>query len=314
MIYIRPEDISEARKVDLLTYLRTRDPGELVKCSGGYTTRTHDSLKISNGMWMWWSRGIGGKNALDYLMKVKGMEFPDAVSSILGKSFIMNNEAVSLHEEERVLQLPCRSEPTGSVEGYLRIRGIDPAITTDCIDRGLIFESLPHHNAVFVGKDETGKVRYAAYRATNRSRFMGDCPGSDKRFSFRLTNPDSTSVHVFESAIDALSYATLINMNGGDYRNESLLSLAGIYSPGSDGNGKLPSALVKFLQESPGINKVCLHLDNDRAGREATEMIRNSLGPEYTVSDRPPKYGKDFNDHLIHRIRTLDHRKRSYER
>ena len=31
-----------------------------------YTTRTHDSLKISNGKWMWWSKGIGGKTELPY--------------------------------------------------------------------------------------------------------------------------------------------------------------------------------------------------------------------------------------------------------
>ena len=42
------------------------EPNELVRFSGNtYTTRTHDSLKISNGKWMWWSRGIGGNSALD---------------------------------------------------------------------------------------------------------------------------------------------------------------------------------------------------------------------------------------------------------
>ncbi len=33
------------------------------------------SLKISNGKWIWWSRGIGGRSALDYLIKVKGYSF-----------------------------------------------------------------------------------------------------------------------------------------------------------------------------------------------------------------------------------------------
>ena len=54
--------------MDLLTYLKNYEPYELVHFSGNtYTTRTHDSLKISNGKWMWWSRGIGGRSALDYL-------------------------------------------------------------------------------------------------------------------------------------------------------------------------------------------------------------------------------------------------------
>lgn len=84
MPYIAPEVITEAKRMDLLTYLREYEPGELVKFSSNtYTTRTHDSLKISNGKWMWWSRGIGGKSALDYLIKVREMDFVEAVQTIM---------------------------------------------------------------------------------------------------------------------------------------------------------------------------------------------------------------------------------------
>ena len=61
MPYVSSDDILEARKMDLLTYLQNYEPQELVKFSADtYTTKSHDSLKISNGKWMWWSRGIGG--------------------------------------------------------------------------------------------------------------------------------------------------------------------------------------------------------------------------------------------------------------
>ena len=84
MPYIAPEVITEAKRMDLLTYLRTYEPNELVRYSGNtYCTREHDSLKISNGKWMWWSRGIGGKSALDYLIKVKGLDFVEAVETIM---------------------------------------------------------------------------------------------------------------------------------------------------------------------------------------------------------------------------------------
>ena len=49
-----------------------------------YCTAEHDSLKISNGKWYWWSRGFGGYSALDYLMKVKEYGFVEAVESTLG--------------------------------------------------------------------------------------------------------------------------------------------------------------------------------------------------------------------------------------
>ena len=68
MPYIPPEVVAQAREMDLLTYLRTYEPQELVHFGGGtYCTREHDSLKISNGKWCWFSRGIGGYSALDYL-------------------------------------------------------------------------------------------------------------------------------------------------------------------------------------------------------------------------------------------------------
>lgn len=72
MAYVSPEDIQRAKEMDLLTYLRNYEPEELVHISGEtYCTREHDSLKISNGKWHWFSRGFGGKTALDYLIKVR---------------------------------------------------------------------------------------------------------------------------------------------------------------------------------------------------------------------------------------------------
>lgn len=87
MPYVSKEQLTAAREVDLLTYLRCFEPQELVHISGStYVTRTHDSLKISNGKWFWWSRGIGGRNALDYLTAVEGLWLPEAVQRILGES------------------------------------------------------------------------------------------------------------------------------------------------------------------------------------------------------------------------------------
>ena len=80
MPYIPPSVVQEVKRMDLLTYLKNYEPYELVHFSGNtYTTRTHDSLKISNGKWMWWSRGISGRSALDYLIKVKEYSFLEAV-------------------------------------------------------------------------------------------------------------------------------------------------------------------------------------------------------------------------------------------
>lgn len=89
MPYIPPEVVAKAKEMDLLTYLKNYEPGELVHFGGStYCTRTHDSLKISNGKWCWFSRGIGGRTALDYLIKVREIPFIEAVEMIVGQAAI----------------------------------------------------------------------------------------------------------------------------------------------------------------------------------------------------------------------------------
>ena len=84
MPYYDKEQIARAREMDLLTYLQRYEPDELIHDGGGsYRTHTHDSLKISNGLWCWWSHGIGGRTALDYLTQVRGLDFTEAVGRIL---------------------------------------------------------------------------------------------------------------------------------------------------------------------------------------------------------------------------------------
>ena len=87
MPYIPPEVVEQARQIDLLTYLQSCEPQELVRISGNnYTTRTHDSLKISNGKWMWWSRRIGG-----YIEKIEKAERLDQCIETIRQRFGKNS-------------------------------------------------------------------------------------------------------------------------------------------------------------------------------------------------------------------------------
>lgn len=130
MAYATPEEIAKAKEMDLLTYLRNYEPGELVKVANGtYCTREHDSLKISNGKWYWFSRKIGSSTALDYLIHVKGYSLPAAVETILGRS--LEKPPVSYKQPDRsskILLLPPRNENPRKVTAYLRSRGIHPAM------------------------------------------------------------------------------------------------------------------------------------------------------------------------------------------
>ena len=306
MPYYTEEQIRAARSIDLLTYLQSYEPTELIHVRGNtYCTREHDSLKISNGKWYWWSRGVGGSSALDYLIKVKGLQFIEAMQLLTDKDVVLcysdtKHENDSPKTDHKKLLLPERSETNLQVIRYLAGRGIDRSIIRDCIDEGMLYESLPYHNCIFVGFDENGNAAYACYRATNGERLMGDASGSDKKYAFRINCVGST-IHVFESAIDLLSYATIMKMNTGHWRAESLVSLGGVYAPSPNKpTVKIPAALDNALQNHPEVKTIALHLDNDYAGRSAAENISLQLRCNYETKNEPPPVGKDCNDYLMH--------------
>ena len=174
MSFIAPDVVAKAKQMDLLTYLSTYEPQELIHFGGGaYCTREHDSLKISNGKWYWFSRNIGGRSALDYLIKVKGIPFTEAVEEIVGRS--TDQPVISPPAREppkRTLLLPeaCRSSTRAA--NYLVGRGIDNEMIDFCISTGRLYESEKYHNVVFIGQDSSGKPRYTPLRIAETMREM----------------------------------------------------------------------------------------------------------------------------------------------
>ena len=304
-VQIDPDVLEQARQIDLLSYLRAYEPSNLVKVKGTtnvYCTAEHDSLKISNGKWYWWSRGFGGYSALDYLMKVKEYGFVEAVEILTGQTMAdwKPPPPAVKKDEPKVLLLPPKNKNCDRVTEYLFGRGIDYKLIQECISEGIIFESADYHNAVFIGKDESGTPKYAACRGTVSS-FKRDASGSDKRYSFRLlAGEPCSSVHLFEAAIDLLSFATYLKCEGKDYKAENLLSLSGVYQPKKEiKDSKIPVALTTFLKANPQIKTIFLHLDKDKAGRLCTAALKELLQKDYRIVDEPPPVGKDFNDFLM---------------
>ena len=297
MPYLDNEAVEKAKSVDLLTYLREHEPRNLVKLSkNNYCTREHDSLKISNGKWYWFSRGFGGYTALDYLTKVKEIPFANAIEILAGTSAVL--ESPSKYTEKEVtkkLLIPELSDSTDRAKRYLMNRGIHPDVIDYGVRNSLIFETAKYHNVVFVGYDPDGIARYAAMRST-QTAYKGDLTGSDKRFSFSFCKGESTHLHLFEAAIDLLSYVSLLQMYGIEWQEEAYLSLGGVYQ--MKRKEALPQALSQYLSDHPEVKTIYLHLDNDEVGRGATEGIMAALKDKYRVIDDPPAFGKDVNDTL----------------
>ena len=309
MAYIKPEILKKVKQVDLLTYLLNYQPDRLKKISHNtYCIRDHDSLHISNGLWNWQSMGIGGKSALDFLIKVDNYTFLEAANIIAENINVKAPEYVPYSEKERdkKLQIPQRAKTDQNAIDYLLSRGISFNIIKHCIDHYLLYENeyfSPSTNKVY----QNNKPRHIALRGINQD-FIGDATGSDKRYSFCIesSNPDCDTVHINEAPIDVLSQATLFEQDNKEFNHEHILSLTGIYAPRNDTKEiKIPLALQQFLIDHPKIKNIIFHLDLDKVGRQATALIIEIMKlklPEYTCYDDPPKYYKDTNDNLCMRL------------
>ena len=303
MPYIPSEVVEKARQVDLLTYLKNYEPNELIEvCRGTYTTRTHDSLKISNGLWYWFTKGIGGKSAIDYLIKVRNLSFINAVQTVMGNIKIQAPISYKQKENssEKRLKIPLKATTNDRAINYLLSRGIDKEIIKYCIENNLLYEEEKTHNVVFIGYDENKIPSYAFCRATNEQRFMREATGSNKKYSFKINaEKENNIVHLFESSIDLLSFATLFSIENRNWREENLLSLGGIYSSKYDvEKTKIPISLTEFLEKNPNVNEIHLHLDRDLAGRNASAFFQQVLSEKYKVLDRTVPFGKDVNEYL----------------
>ena len=301
---VSKEQIEQARQLDLLSYLQQYEPHELVKvASGVYSTRSNDSLKISNGKWYRWSRGYGGVSALDYLVKVREMDFVSAVRYLCDKAGYIPppQTCTAKPPKKKTFCLPPANANNERVICYLRARGLSPELLSMCIDMGLLYEDT-RHNCVFVGFDEEKKPRYAMMRSSNStSVFLRESEGSDKRFSFSLPRNEKKTLYVFESAIDCLSFVELQREGNRMWKPDNYLSLSGVYQSCDEFSldTPLPLALAQFLESSPQIEKIQLCLDADETGQNAAQTLISLLKKSFDITYLPPAHGKDYNEMLM---------------
>ncbi len=234
---------------------------------------------------------------MDYLIKVRGYTFTQAVETILGRTAVMPPVFYAPQDSKpQALLMPKLNGNANMVVRYLQRRGIHPEIINHCLTHKLLLETQRYHNAVFVGYDAENKMRYAALRGTI-GNFKGEVTGSDKHYSFKImAAAPSGNLHLFESAIDLLSYATLSLMAGKNWQQYNLLSLAGVYKMRRE--SVVPIALSSYLDNQPQTKAVYLHLDNDEVGRFAAAGIIAGLNGRYKVINEPPSSGKDMNELL----------------
>ncbi len=286
MSYAQPttEQIEKARQASLADffiqngYETERSQNELhVRDFGGLYINTETNE------WYCFSQADkhGGRNAINCLTEILGIDFKSAVEALTGErlSHIEYQTSERTPPKNRELVIPERADNMQKVFAYLcQTRKIDSKMVSNLARNGLLYQDK-RGNAVFVHRDEIGKIVGAELQGTNSyQRFKGVAAGtSDSVFSVKIGTPNRA--YVFESAIDMLSFRQLANP--AKIQDSVLVSMAGL-KPNS----------LKALSER-GM-KLYSCVDNDEAGIKFTNthglIPCNRILAENSV--------KDFNELL----------------
>lgn len=282
--HITDEMIEQARNANLAEYFK-RNGYEFEQRRSEVHVCGYGGLYVNEetNQWHCFSMsGInGGKNAVNCLTDVIGLDFKIAVSELVEYSTARPTNCIKSYKPPKKcdLVIPERADDMRKVFAYLcRTRKIDSKIVSDLARSGLLYQDK-RGNAVFVHRDEDGKIIGAELQGTDSyRRFKGVAAGTSySLFSMKIGTPNRA--YVFESAIDLLSFRQLANP--AKIQNSVLVSMAGL---------KLNS--LKTLSER-GL-KLYACVDNDEAGIKFTN--NNGLIPCNRILAENSV--KDFNELL----------------
>ncbi len=285
-----------AGRTDLVALLRSR--GETLKRLGSeWEWKFHDErVTIRGHLWFDQYTQKGG-DAVDFFRYFYGESEEQAAAMLLNCSVAdleklpARSLPMSSHpkqEEPKQLEFPPAHSNMRRVFAYLcQTRGIAPEVVSAFARKGLLYESASHHNAIFVGQDEQGKIRHLHARGTlTGSHFRQTLPGSEKEYSFHWQGANG-KLYAFEAPIDLLSY---ISLHPEGWQEHTYVALCGVSA----------APIHRLLETQPQLEEITLCLDNDEAGHNAARRIVGELLREWnvTVSAEFPTL-KDWNDELL---------------
>lgn len=264
-IYFSEEQKQRANAVDLEDFLM-RHNEKLLRSGREKRLASDHSITIRGNEWYDHASREGGL-AIDFVKKYYSLDFPGAMSMLLGEEGETYRITEKKTEPRKPFELPKANQDMRRVFAYLtKTRLLNRAIVSEFMKAKLIYEDAEFHNAVFVGYDANGTARHAHKRGTytrGGNSYKGNVDGCDPRYSFHYTGQSDT-VYVFEAPIDLLSFITLYPK---DWKKHSYVSLCGVAE----------HALRQMLADNASIKKVALCLDHDAAGIEAAGCLAETL-------------------------------------
>lgn len=260
------------------------------------------------GKWFDHDAGRGRGGAIDLVAHVMGTDFKGALAWLadrFGPGAAAADVTARMRAEaartvaQAVEERPAFTPPAPAPEHWPQVRRhlvqarALPASYLDKLhERGELYADA-RRNAVFLCRDGSGAVIGAELKGTvarpDGSRFTGMSPGSVKdRGGFRIGSiARAAAVYLVESAIDAISLARLLTLDGA--KHFAVVSTAGA---AAKPRGWLAEIGAK-------VRRVCA-FDADDAGDAAAKELRRHGWDRL----RPTAPAKDWNDELRTRLRS----------
>jgi hypothetical protein len=185
--------------------------GEPDRCDKHKWRTPAGTLSVCGPKFMNWSRGIGGGGAIDLVIHLKNLGFPEAVDWLAGHFAGHGPLAPAAAASRSPLRLPPPdSGKLERVKAYLALQRAIPKSTIEAlIGSGALYADA-RANAVFLLWGKANRPVGAELRGTTERSWRGMAPGSRKDLGFFAIGPEpAPTVVLCESAIDALSCFTL---------------------------------------------------------------------------------------------------------
>lgn len=233
MAHLEEDIIERAKNTDMIALLESEE-GFSFKSTYGereFKCIEHNSLVVNGNRrrWYWNSRQVGGNNAIDYLVKIRGMNFRDAVLHLVGdreqtaytpiRKAVTENVSVSkpvrfvLPEQAH---FPDGRRNYSNIIAYLnKGRGIDMNIINTLIASGQIYQGVQYNGLHIVGYNDEGMAFY---------RFNDNRNWVDYRLQTLRASPTATDTYQTEAVSSKYVDKILLKDNTKIFKNNLVVS------------------------------------------------------------------------------------------
>ena len=233
MAHLEEDIIERAKNTDMIALLESEE-GFSFKSTYGereFKCIEHNSLVVNGNRrrWYWNSRQVGGNNAIDYLVKIRGMNFRDAVLHLVGdreQTAYMPirkavTENVSVSKPVRFVLPEQAHFPDGrrnysNIIAYLnKGRGINMNIINALIASGQIYQGVQYNGLHIVGYNDEGMAFY---------RFNDNRDWVDYRLQTLRASPTATDTYQAEAVSSKYVDNILLKDNTKIFKNNLVVS------------------------------------------------------------------------------------------